>query len=189
MYGTGLSHAGTAATALMGEALLETDKSKLERVVSGLTSLRQSIRLMSPTYPPGAVIANVVDGYLSTIDVQGNDGPDGDIGNRNVPVGSPHATAVQGNTYTEDVDTNMANMRDDDQGVVVEHLRRKGRNVNPYSFTPTEAASHSVNGLPFLPSSFLEGLNADDLVFAADQMGHSDYGFSWDADGEEQGAQ
>lgn len=134
----------------MGEAILQTDKYKLENVVKSLKSLAETIGMMSITYPPAQFMASVVDGYISSVSSQGP-----------VPQPAPQVEATGTLTPT---------LRDGKQAV---------GSTNPYSFTPTEAASHSMQGLPFLPSSFLEGLSTQDMLMS-EQMGYSDYGFSWE---------
>lgn len=136
----------------MGEAILQTDKPKLEAVVKSLKSLSESISLMSMTYPPAQFMASIVEGYISSVSSQGEMRP---------PLPQVEATG-----------TLTPTLRDVKQG---------SGSTNPYSFTPTEAASQSMQGLPFLPSSFLEGLSTQDMIMS-EQMGYSDYGFSWDGD-------
>lgn len=152
VYGTALAHAGSAATALMGEAILQTDKTKLEGIVASLTSLTEIIEMMSTTYPPARFMASIVEGYVSSVSSQG------------VPRSQTKQIEMTGTTTP----TN----RDGKQIV---------GSTNPYSFTPTEAASHSMQGLPFLPSSFLEGLSTQDMIMS-EQMGYSDYGFNWEGE-------
>lgn len=153
----------------MGECILESGQAKQKIVVSRLSSLRQSISLMSPTYPPASLISDVMDGYIDSINQQSeaeNVELNANISLQTDPTGErPMLTQAGTGAVTEGP----------------EQLRKRGRRVNPFSFTPTEPASHAVQGLPFLPPSFLEGLSADDLVLP-DQMGYSDYGFAWDAD-------
>lgn len=136
----------------MGEAILQTDKAKLENIVSSLTSLTETISMMATTYPPGKFMASIVEGYVSSVSSQG-----------------PRPQTKQ----VEAPGTISPTARDGKQAVA---------STNPYSFTPTEAASHSMQGLPFLPSSFLEGLSTQDMIMS-EQMGYSDYGFNWEADG------
>lgn len=58
--------------------------------------------------------------------------------------------------------------------------RKRQRIGNPCTFTPTVPASPTLQGLPFVPSSFLESLDASDLVVFPETAGYSDYGFEWD---------
>lgn len=169
VYGTGLAHAGSAATALMGEAILQTDKAQLETVVAQLCSLRQTISQMAVAFPPAKFMASIVDGYISGIGSQrgGEPPPDTDI------------LMDQGGSATPVLPNVMASRNSGHSGSEAHRVRDPTQ--NPYSFTPTEAASHSIKGLPFLPSSFLEGFSTHDLL-PSEQMGYSDYGFSWEAD-------
>lgn len=133
-----------------------------------LSSLKQTISQIAVTYPPGRFMASIVDGYTSSISSQVGCEPP-----RN------HTAMDQGASATP-VQPNVATLRSGGQHGA-ESLRGRDPTQILYSFTPTEAASHSIQGLPFLPSSFLEGLSTQDMLMS-EQMGYSDYGFSWEAD-------
>ncbi|CAH0047587.1 unnamed protein product [Clonostachys solani] len=163
VYGTGLAHAGTAATALMGEVILQVDDEKQSEMISQLCSLRKTISLMAPTYPPGILMANVVDGYMAGLNHAADPGTDleAEIIDRGCQLPQGNAS-LSGMSFAAIGGKEHANII--------------------FPFTPTEAASDSVQGLPFLPSSVMEGLNAHELSFV-DQIGYSDYGFSWESHG------
>ncbi|KAB5513620.1 regulatory protein CefR [Coniochaeta sp. 2T2.1] len=172
MFFTGLAHIGTAATTLMGEAVLLTDPVRRGVVISQLRSLREIIALMAPTYPPGHHMVQVVDEFNRSDQLQQN--------------ASPRSTAREDSTHQNSRLGNVGRarhvppyMQDEEQGTQgPPHKRTRVGNINPYLFTPTVPASPSLQGLPCLPPTFWESLDFSDLVFA-DQGGYSDYGFAW----------
>ncbi|KAL1901977.1 hypothetical protein Sste5346_001683 [Sporothrix stenoceras] len=281
VFGTGLSHLGTAATTLMGEAVLEMDRAKRGVVIVQLMSVRRSINLMSGNYPPGHHMTRILDEFIQAIKqqqregttppqscgpggslslgqdmaldpalagVQGGDlrrvsfmndgshnsgnskavnqhpssvGPDGsllvpqhqqqpthmqqtygrqansskhlitlalDDINLNAQLqgdlyyqGSHHnyngnylQTPNQGGVHGGNSNNNDNNNKNNTQA------RKRQRIGNPCTFTPTVPASPTLQGLPFVPSSFLESLEASDLVVFPETAGYSDYGFEWD---------
>ncbi|CAK7211790.1 hypothetical protein SBRCBS47491_001238 [Sporothrix bragantina] len=284
VFGTGLSHLGTAATTLMGEAVLEMDRAKRGVVIVQLMSLRRSINLMSGNYPPGRHMTRILDQFIDAVRQQqregttppqssGSNGPHsagqdipldpaltasgssgadqrrvsfandinhgsgqstqnqtlnktangrhpsssaGPDGTLAVPqhqqpqmVQQAYARSVAGNKHsaTSTLDENSFN--DQLQGNLYyqgnqhgynsngyadqqyqgnplygttgsNQARKRQRIGNPCTFTPTVPASPTLQGLPFMPSSFLESLDASDLVIFPETTGYSDYGFEWD---------
>lgn len=174
VFGTGVQHAGTAATALMGEINLQTEPGERAALVESLDSLRTTMARMSKNYQPAVLMTSVVDQFIR--DVKAGAGYQANVSSslfekreENSAVVAPTGTGVR-----------LAADRVpeyDVTGGVGSHKR--ARVDRSYIFTPTGPGTASPQGLPFLPSSFFEGLEMDDMSFL-DMGAQQDFGFSWD---------
>ncbi|CAK7231960.1 hypothetical protein SCUCBS95973_008100 [Sporothrix curviconia] len=236
VFGTGLSHLGTAATTLMGEAVLDMDRAKRGVIIVQLMSLRRSINLMSGNYPPGRHMTRILDQFIDAVRQQQREGTPppppplplpqscgnyssanaarrnhnqrqrqqptiagrhsssaGVDGSLTVPKQQqPHLAAQQAYARPAAGTSNDTSPNSqygyDNNGYAQQpaaagssHARKRQRTGgNPCTFTPTVPASPTLQGLPFMPSSFLESLDASDLVIFPETTGYSDYGFDWD---------
>lgn len=158
IFGTGVQHAGTAATALMGEIVLQTDTRERAELLQSLSSIRLSISEMSKNYRPAELMTSVVDQFIRSIQ----------NGKNRQPQQQPPKRSANG-------EVSVAGTRiEESQGVF---SLKRARADSSYSFTP---GTQSPSGLPFLPSSFLEGLSAEDSLFN-DLAGIADGTcFQWD---------
>lgn len=173
VYGTAVQHAGTAATALMGEVILQTDLQEREQLIQKLASLRLSISLMSRNYQPAGQMTNVVDQFIRSVQNGNTDQPQPQPPPPQRPSnGESSATGAKMNDPSLDF-----TMPPDFDGMGPS--RKRARVDNAFSFTPTCPGAQSPSGLPFLPSSFLEGLTADDSMFG-DLAGITDGSFQCD---------
>lgn len=176
VYGTAVQHAGTSATALMGEIILQTEAQERDELIEKLSSMRLTISLMSRNYQPAGHMTNVVDQFIRS--VQSNNGGEQQSQPRQ-PSQRPSngESSAMGARMGEQVDFSVP---PDFEGLATS--RKRTRIDNSFSFTPTCPGAQSPSGLPFLPSSFLEGLNADDSMFS-DLAGITDPSFQWDYSG------
>ncbi|KAH7131464.1 fungal-specific transcription factor domain-containing protein [Dactylonectria estremocensis] len=139
VFETGLQHAGTAATALMGEiAMLEreghgTAVEAQELLVSRLESLRLTISLMSRNYQPAILMTRVVDQFIRQLEPR-KKGPE----KRSRQVEEPE---------------NMA------QRVINPNKRPRLENSPD---RPGDAESRGSRAVPSLPSNFLGGIGVED---------------------------
>lgn len=173
VFETGLQHAGTAATALVGEiTILETTESYAtsgakQEVISHLASLRLTLGMMSRNYQPAVLMTHVVDQFIKRVEPE------------------PQEQALPGGKGTVrpyDVANATGDGDDGQEGIPgLEKSRRKKAKVDagPASGQGT-APYDETTGLPFLPSSFLEDLAGDDVGFTGFNEG-SEYGLSWDS--------
>lgn len=187
-FGTAIQHAGIAASTLMGEILLQqqqeqnpkTSSSRAspeagELIHADLQSLRLILGIMSRNYQPAAVMAAAVDHFLSGSQATTRPG-DSTSGQQPLSHGcdgssNPHPDYYAG--IDPDIFSSSAGP-----------ARKRARLDGPgASFLPSRGhspASPGPGGLPFLSSSFLESLGADESAFT-DLGDHSDYAFPWDA--------
>lgn len=164
-YGTAVQHAGTAATALMGEVILQTGANERADLVEQLASLRVAISLMSKNYQPAGLMTSVVDQFIRSVQ----------SGNEQLPPPPPRASNGEGSS-ARGAELFDASLTPELGGLGT--ARKRARVDGSYTFTPTCPGAQSPQGLPFLPSSFLEGLDAEDSMFA-DLVGNAD-SFQWD---------
>lgn len=175
VYGTAVQHAGTAATAAMAEVMLQTDPRERSELIEKLASLRLTISLMSRNYQPAGHMTSVVDQFIRSVQNGGNG--DQPALQQQPQRPSNGESSSMGARMNESVDFNLP---PDFEGMA--SSRKRARMDNSFSFTPTCPGSQSPSGLPFLPSSFLGGLGADDSMFS-DLAGITDANFQWDYSG------
>nr|AEF16064.1 regulatory protein CefR [Hapsidospora chrysogena] len=183
VYGSAVQHAGTSATALMGEIILQSEPQERSQLIQKLASLRLSISHMSRNYQPAGHMTSVVDQFIRSVH----------NGNQQVSAQQQQQQQVQsqgqsngesssaGAGANEHVDFNPSS---DFEGLqqLQQPSRKRMRVDAQFSFTPTCPGALSPSGLPFLPSSFLEGLAGDDAMFP-DLAGMTDPSFQWDYPG------
>lgn len=175
VFGTGVQHAGTAATALMGEIDLQTDPIEKAVLVESLSSLRATLARMSKNYQPAVLMTSVVDQFIRGVKASGGYSADtakaaSEAEEESAAVVAPNGTEVR-------LAADRVPEYDVDGG---EGSRKRQRVDQSYIFTPTGPGAASPQGLPFLPSSFLESLNMEDMSFL-DLGAQQEYGFSWDS--------
>lgn len=177
-YGTAVQHAGTAATALMGEVILQSDVKERQIVIDKLASLRLAISLMSRNYQPAGAMTSVVDQFIRSMH---SNATEQSQQLTKLP-SQPLERASNGESSAPTERLNDASSLDfsvqgdlDGMGPV----RKRAKMDSSFSFTPTCAGAQSPSGLPFLPSAFLEGLATDDGMFG-DLVGMTDGNFQWD---------
>lgn len=148
VFVTGLQHAGTAATALMAEIMVEQDMSVREDLVRVLASLEVTISLMRETYQPAVLMGRVLDRFIRGCSARSDSGS---------AIGEKRKS-------------------DDNEVPGAATLNRRVK-TNIFEFTANNTASSSPQGLPFLPSSWLEDLSTDDATFlnlvGLNQVNHS----------------
>ena len=177
-YGTAVQHAGTAATALMGEVILQSDVEERDIVIEKLASLRLAISLMARNYQPAGAMTSVVDQFIrsmhsSTTEQSQRPTELPSQPPERAPNSESSAPAARFNDASS-----LDFSRQPDLGCVAS-VRKRARMDSSFTFTPTCAAAQSPSGLPFLPSAFLEGLATDDGMFG-DLAGMTDGNFQWD---------
>lgn len=179
VYGSGVQHAGTAATAAMAEVMLQTDPRARSELIEKLASLRLTISLMSRNYQPAGHMTSVVDQFIRSVQDGGRED------NHAAPklqqqqpqrLTNSESSGIVGGRLNEPVDFNPP---PPDLEGLAPPSRKRARVDAAFSFTPTCPGAQSPLGLPFLPSSFLEGLGADDSIFS-DLAGIMDGNFQWD---------
>jgi hypothetical protein len=173
VYGTGLQHAGTSATALMGEILLQTDWVEQRELMSHLSSLRVTISLMAKSYQPAKLMTTVVDQFIRSIDINEDGTSRQTITTEEMEL--PESVGVE----QLDVLANAASAGRAMDTDAASMPRKRQRFESSYMYTPIGSGAQSPQGLPFLPSSFLDGLSTADTAFP-DLGGFGDLGFSWD---------
>lgn len=139
VFETGLQHAGTAATALMGEiAILERERhgavvETKEALVSRLESLRLTLSLMSRNYQPAILMTRIVDQFIRQIE--------------------PRPKETKKRSLQTDTPEGETSRRLD---------RRKRPRLATQSAYPQDRRSRNSRVLPPLPSDFLGALRAED---------------------------
>ncbi|CAG9956337.1 unnamed protein product [Clonostachys rosea f. rosea IK726] len=192
VYGTAVQHAGTAATALMGEVVLQADAQERRILIEKLSSLRLSISLMSKNYQPAGQMTSVVDQFIRSVQgaPAGNPTRGSSFDTTTAAGGSTSngggdsfsaaaATAAAGPMNAHDVQDAFIPTEFDCLYAGTSGQRSRGRGDASYTITPSRAGGQSPSGLPFLPSSFLEGLSSSDLLFS-ELAGMNDCSFPWD---------
>lgn len=195
VYGTAVQHAGTSATALMGEIFLEPDAQRRMELLEMLSSLRLSMSLMARNYQPAGHMLSVLDQFIRS--AQGRMNVDVGEGKSRIsrnkesqktvprPHGEPGSAVAAANEASLDasllpppIPLEMDHSNNSNTpSIWTASSRKRPRMDGSYTFTPTGAQSPS--GLPFLPSSFLEGLGVEDSLFG-DLAGMNDFNFQWD---------
>jgi hypothetical protein len=168
-----VQHAGTSATALMGEIVMQTDAQVRAGLLELLSSLRLSISLMSRNYQPAGHMTSVVDQFIRSVQ----------SGNGEQPPKMPGSSAATSGEASG-AKTNTRTVTDGDVPLIPDFdglltPRKKVRTDTSYTFTPNCAGAQSPSGLPFLPSSFLESISAEDTLFA-DLAGMADANYQWE---------
>ena len=165
VYGTAVQHAGTAATAMMGEVVMLGDSTRRSHLVAKLSSLRMSVDLMSRNYRGAGLMVSVMDRFIRSIDkfqVRGGKG-----------------TAPSQHGYDESA-VGEAGKREDElnrfvmaQGpaMMANSVPQRWRLDSWSAFAPTPTGYESSAGLPFLPSGFLEGMSEDGFCYWDTAMG------------------
>jgi hypothetical protein len=177
VYGSAVQHAGTGATALMGEIILQSEPQERSHLIEKLASLRLSISLMSRNYQPAGHMTSVVDQFIRSVHNGDQQAPAQQ--QQIQPQGpSNDESSSAGAGANEHVDFNPSSAFEGLQQLQ-QPSRKRMRVDTQFSFTPTCPGALSPSGLPFLPSSFLEGLGADDAMFP-DLAGMTDPNFQWD---------
>ena len=175
VFGTGVQHAGTAATALMGEIDLQTDPVEKAVLVQSLSSLRATLARMSKNYQPAVQMTSVVDQFIRSVKASGGYSADAAKA-----VSEAEEEAVPPIVAPDGAEVRLAADRVPEYDVAGDSGSRKRQRVDQsYIFTPTGPGAVSPQGLPFLPSSFLESLNMEDMGFL-DLGAQPDFGISWD---------
>jgi hypothetical protein len=151
IFMTGLQHAGTAATALMAEIMIEDDEDKRADLLSSLSSLEVTIGMMSRAYQPALLMGKVLDHFIR---------------------GCTEKTNRDDRLHSE-----TPNNKRRRQAETPDEANKRPRSSNPFDVTTSGTTSNSPQGLPFLPSSWLEDLSADDAAFlnlvGLNQINHS----------------
>jgi hypothetical protein len=172
VYGTAVQHAGTSATALMGEIVMQTNAQVRAELLELLSSLRLSISLMSRNYQPAGHMTTVVDQFIRSVQ----------SGNGEQPPKMPASASTNDeNSITE---PNARVLTEGDMPLIPDFdglptPRKRTRVDTSYTFTPNCAGAQSPSGLPFLPSSFIESINAEDSLFA-DLASMTDANYQWE---------
>lgn len=167
-YGTAVQHAGTAVTALMGEVILQTDMSQRDKLIEKITSLRLAISLMAKNYQPAGYMTSVVDQFIRSMQSAGLSKSE-----------SKQRADGEGSGLDTAVGTLAGDLSSQPHHDFVPLSQCRSRVGDSFAFTPTCSGSQSPSGLPFLPSSFLEGLIMDDTTFSG-LAGVADVNFPWD---------
>jgi len=153
----GLQHAGTAATALMAEILIQTNPEERSTLLAHLICLKATLALMSHTHQPAVAMSSVVDHFVSEIE------------GRNIVARDTSAVArTPANTSTLiEASTPTGTSWESPESVDV-HACTTAEQARTKLFHGTgqrSAQGHSPQGLPLLPSSWLEDLAAEDTEF------------------------
>ncbi|KAI6785456.1 regulatory protein CefR [Emericellopsis cladophorae] len=167
-YGTAVQHAGTAVTALMGEVILQTDMPQRDKLIEKITSLRLAISLMAKNYQPAGYMTSVVDQFIRSMQSAGLD--------KSEPEQRADAESSGPETAARGPAGDLPSQPHHDFVPLSQCRTRMG---DSFAFTPTCSGSQSPSGLPFLPSSFLEGLIMDDTMFSG-LAGAADGNLPWD---------
>ncbi|KAK0391456.1 hypothetical protein NLU13_0957 [Sarocladium strictum] len=162
VYGTAVQHAGTAATAMMGEVVLQADPVERARLVRILSSLRITVGLMSKNYRGAGLMVSIIDRFIRS------------TANRASSSSDREGTATQLFLHPSvpQVQPPVATAGHVDQ-LVVAHgpammanpLHQRWRLDAWSALIPSPAGHLSPTGLPAVPSSFFEGIMEEDLNF------------------------
>jgi len=164
VFVTAMQHAGTAATAMMAEIIIQANAIERKELLGNLACLKQTLSLMSRTYQPAILMASVVDHFIR----------DFQRGKENVKASSFQQIldpAVEGPSHVSDSSLDVSSSPwnpkkrfQDPQTGSSSPYKRPNRSTHSI-FTPRGARGQSPKGLPFLPSSWLEELDFEDTEF------------------------
>jgi len=167
VFVTGLQHAGAAATALMAEIVSYPDVSECAEIIGLLDYLKRTIGLMSKTYQPASMMSSVVEYFLK--DIRSRPG-----GSKLAVLQSPTLPSVptapagptfasnratpQKRTWSARMSSAQANGNTTPTVVAMQNKRPRIDIFNPRNDLLSQ-------GLPFLPSSWLEEMDWEDTEF------------------------
>lgn len=157
-FGTAVQHAGTAATALMGEIVMQGDPVERSRLVEKLSSLRISVSLMARNYRGAGLMVNVINQFIRT--VTRNQSGREKLSEDCHPVDSD--AMVGAIPMAGELDQLVVAQG---PAMMANPITQRWRLDSWSTFAPSPSSHLSPAGLPFLPSSFLEGINEDEFYF------------------------
>jgi hypothetical protein len=166
IFVTGLQHAGTAATALMAEILIQSNHIERKELLGQLGCLKQTLSLMSRTYQPAVLMSSVVDHFIK--DCQRGKETTGQASeapmnpSMSLSVAFDHSTPFNGTaTYGRKRPYSYVDNAGEGFGTTTKRARFDGT----HCFTPRGVRDQSPKGLPFLPTSWLEEFEFEDTEF------------------------
>jgi hypothetical protein len=184
VFVTGMQHAGTAATALMAEIVIQTDVAERKDLLENLTSIRATLDLMVKIYQQAIVMISVIDHFVQ--DLQGggesstlinDEGTNGYLRDRERFPGSSASFNPSISNLTCDTTpstliptshTNSSSQKRPYKGSSLGPASKRPHRTAHLSnsiFTPRTSRCQSPKNLPFLPNSWLEELDFEDSEF------------------------
>lgn len=174
VYGTAVQHAGTAATAMMGEIVIQADPVERSRLVERLSSLKTAVSLMSRNYRGAGLMVSVINQFIRSITNRPSVARGEDAKPAQHAIRHDHLTRLVPASGPTDPLVSAQ-----DPAMMATPLPQRWR-LDPWStFAPSPAGHLSPAGLPYLPSSFLEGIMDD---FDTGEISGSFDSYDWDSE-------
>jgi hypothetical protein len=175
-----MQHAGTAATALMAEIVIQPNLDEWKDLLENLTSIRATLDLMVKIYQQAIVMVSVIDHFVR--DLQGDSDPSAlspirDIHDRekhpassasfNPSISNLTCDTTPSATLPSTRATSSSQKRPNQSSLPFPSAKRPHRaaRLSNSIFTPRSSRCPSPKNLPFLPNSWLEELDFEDAEF------------------------
>jgi hypothetical protein len=179
-----MQHAGTAATALMAEIVIQTNLAERKDLLENLTSIRTTLNLMVKIYQQAIVMVSVIDhfvrdlpggGETSTLIADG--GTKGDLHDRerfpassasfNPSISNLTCDTTPSTSMPTSYTASNTQKRPYQGSSPLPSSKRPHRtaHISNSIFTPRTSRCQSPKNLPFLPNSWLEELDFEDSEF------------------------
>jgi hypothetical protein len=179
-----MQHAGTAATALMAEIVMQTNLTERKELLENLNSIRTTLNLMVKIYQQAIVMVSVIDHFVRDLQCTtesstliSNGGASGDLHDRDrFPASSASFNPSISNLTCDNTPSTSAptshttpnpQKRPYQSSEPFLSSKRIHRTTHlPSSiFPPRISRCQSPKNLPFLPNSWLEELDFEDSEF------------------------
>jgi hypothetical protein len=142
-FPTGLQHAGTAATALMAELVIQSNAIERKDLLANLECLKEVLFEMTRTYQPAVLMSSVVEAFVRDFNRSRENGTSLLPAETNGFPATPDYSGASKRMYPDVGDLSASNKRQ--------------RVASPRRYSP--------KGLPYLPSSWLDELDMEDTEF------------------------
>jgi hypothetical protein len=179
-----MQHAGTAATALMAEIVMQTNLAERKELLENLTSIRTTLNLMVKIYQQAIVMVSVIDHFVRDLQ-SGNEpstlvsdaGASGDVHDRerfpsssasfNPSISNLTCDNTPSTSTPTSYTTSNPQKRPYQSSELFSSSKRVLRTAHlPSSiFPPRISRCQSPKNLPLLPNSWLEELDFEDSEF------------------------
>jgi hypothetical protein len=143
-FPTGLQHAGTAATALMAELVIQANAIEWKDLLANLECLKEVLCEMARTYQPAVLMSSVVEAFIRDF-------------NRSKESGTSLVPTDMNGYPATPTDFSGATKRVCPDVADLSGTNKRQRIGSPRRYSP--------KGLPYLPSSWLDELDMEDTEF------------------------
>ncbi|KIW04668.1 uncharacterized protein PV09_04407 [Verruconis gallopava] len=141
---TGLQHAGTAATALMAELVIQSNAIERKDLLANLECLKLALSEMARSYQPAVLMSSVVEAFIKDFNRPRENG------------------TLFNHAETNVIDPSLSDMNGTSKRALPEGAGPFSPSKRPRQNGPRR---DSPKGLPYLPSSWLDEVDMDDTEF------------------------